>query len=113
MRRGRWAEDPEALRRSARDGVIRTAALRGLGVPGGTITRRCCDGGRWRRVLPGVVLLNSGSISQRQRVSAALLYGGPDAVLTGLEACRRYGVRRGPDPDSITLEAYGREIPEA
>ena len=23
------------------------------------------------------------------------------------------GVRRGPDPDSITLEAYGREIPEA
>jgi len=23
------------------------------------------------------------------------------------------GVRRGPDPDSITLETYGREIPEA
>jgi 2,5-diketo-D-gluconate reductase A len=23
------------------------------------------------------------------------------------------GVRGGPDPDSITLEAYGREIPEA
>jgi diketogulonate reductase-like aldo/keto reductase len=23
------------------------------------------------------------------------------------------GVRRGPDPDSITLETYGKEIPEA
>jgi diketogulonate reductase-like aldo/keto reductase len=23
------------------------------------------------------------------------------------------GVRRGPEPDSITLETYGREIPEA
>ena len=34
----------------------------------------------------------------RQRVAAGLLYGGTDAVLTGLEACRRHGVRRGPDP---------------
>ena len=98
MRRGRWADDPEALRRSARDGVIRTAALRGLGVPGGTITRRCCDGGRWRRVLPGVVMLSSGTATARQRASAALLYGGSDAVITGLDACRRHGVRRGPDP---------------
>src|SRR4051794_6256607 len=98
MRRGRWADDPEALRRSARDGVIRTAALRGLGVPGGTITRRCCDGGRWRRLLPGVVMLTGGTATPRQRVSAALLYGGSDAVVTGLEACRRHGIRRGPDP---------------
>ena len=98
MRRGRWAEDPEALRRSARNGVIRTAALRGLGVPGATITRRCCDGGRWRRLLPGVVMLTSGTATPSQRVSAALLYGGSDAVVTGLEACRRLGIRRGPDP---------------
>src|SRR5690242_5481600 len=98
MQRGRWAADPEALRRSASHGVIRTAALRGLGVPGATITNRCCDGGRWRRLLPGVVLLTNGPPSRRQEVAAGLLYGGPDAVLTGLEACRRHGVRRGPDP---------------
>ena len=98
MRRGRWADDPEALRRSARDNVIRTAALRGLGVPGSSITRRCCEGGRWRRVLPGVILLHSGTPTPRQHVAAGLLYGGSDAVLTGLEACRRHGVRRGPDP---------------
>jgi hypothetical protein len=99
VRRGRWAEDPEALRRSARDGVIRTAALRGLGVPGATITNRCCEGGRWQRLLPGVVLLTSGSPTRRQEISAALLYGGPHAVLTGIEACRRHGVRRLPDPN--------------
>ena len=57
MRRGRWADDPEALRRTARDGVIADSALRGLGVPGTTIAERCRDGGRWRRLLPGVVLL--------------------------------------------------------
>jgi hypothetical protein len=49
VRRGRWAEDPEALRRSARDGVIACAALRELGVPGATVAERCRDGGRWRR----------------------------------------------------------------
>jgi hypothetical protein len=98
MRRGKWADDPEALRRTARDGVIKTAALRGLGVPGATITNRCTDGGRWTRLLPGVIMLTSGTPTPRQRVSAALLYGGPDAVVTGLEACRRHGVRRGPDP---------------
>jgi hypothetical protein len=98
MQRGRWAEDPEALRRSARDGVIRTATLRGLGVAGATIAHRCRDGGRWRRVLPGIVLLNGDPPTPRQRVAAALIYGGPDAILTGLEACRRHGVRRGPDP---------------
>ena len=98
MRRGRWADDPEAVRRTARDGVIRTAALRGLGVPGPTISRRCCDDGRWRRLLPGVVLLSNGPPTGRQRVVAGLLYGGNDAVITGLEACRRLGVRRGPDP---------------
>jgi len=98
VRRGRWADDPEALRRSARDGVITTAALRGLGVAGATISYRCQDGGRWRRILPGVILLGPGPTSSRQRVSAALIYGGPQAILTGLEACRRHGVRRGPNP---------------
>jgi hypothetical protein len=98
MRRGRWADDPEALRRSARDGVITTAALRALGVSGAAITYRCQDGGRWRRLLPGVVSLSPGPPVQRQRVSAALVYGGPQAMVTGLEACRRHGVRRGPEP---------------
>jgi len=98
MRRGRWASDPEALRRSARDRVIPVAALVGLGVPGPTVARRCQDGGPWRRLLPGIVLLGSGPATRQQEITAALMYGGPDALVTGLEACRRYGVRRGPEP---------------
>jgi hypothetical protein len=98
MRRGRWAEDPEALRRSARDRVISVAALVGLGVPGPTVARRCQDGGPWRRLLPGIVLLGSGPATRQQEITAALMYGGPDALVTGLEACRRHGVRRGPEP---------------
>ncbi len=98
MRRGRWAEDPEALRRSARDRVISVAALVALGVPGPTVARRCQDGGPWRRLLPGIVLLGSGPATRQQEITAALMYGGPDALVTGLEACRRHGVRRGPEP---------------
>ena len=37
------------------------------------------------------------------------LSGGQIAAIDALDT----GVRGGPDPDSITLEAYGREIPEA
>jgi hypothetical protein len=98
MRRGRWANDLEALRRSARHRVIRVSALVGLGVPGPTIARRCQDGGPWRRLLPGIVLLGSGPPTRQQEITAALMYGGREALVTGLEACRRYGVRRGPEP---------------
>jgi hypothetical protein len=33
-------------------------------------------------------------------------------VLAAIDALDR-GVRGGPEPESVTLEAYGREIPEA
>jgi hypothetical protein len=33
-------------------------------------------------------------------LTAALMYAGPTAMVTGLEACRRQGVRRGPGPDA-------------
>jgi len=42
--------------------------------------------------------MSTGHPTTSQLVTAALLHGGPDAVLTGLEACRRHGVRRGPSP---------------
>jgi len=61
-----------------------------------TVYRRCLDGGPWQRILPGVILLFTGRPTRTQQVHAALLLCGPDAVVTGLEACRRHGVRRGP-----------------
>lgn len=61
-----------------------------------TVYRRCLDGGPWRRVLPGIVLLFTGRPTTDQLVHAALLLCGPDALVTGIEACRRHGLRRGP-----------------
>jgi hypothetical protein len=84
------------LEDTAIDAVITARALIALGVPESTVYHRCRDGGPWQRLAPGVVLMTTGHPTRDQLVAAALLHGGPDAVLTGLEACRRHGVRRGP-----------------
>ncbi|GLZ30334.1 hypothetical protein Lesp02_25230 [Lentzea sp. NBRC 105346] len=55
--------------------------------------RRCKPGGPWQRLFPGVVLLHNGPPTRDQLVAGALLKAGPDALITGPEACRRYGLR--------------------
>ena len=95
MRRGRWAERPRGAaahgtrRRDPRGGARRSRRA------GADRRPACQDGGPWRRLLPGIVLLGSGPATRQQEITAALMYGGPDALVTGLEACRRHGVRRG------------------
>ncbi|MEU3625101.1 hypothetical protein BS329_37975 [Amycolatopsis coloradensis] len=93
MRSGEWARDHEALYKLSRDGVITVARLVEFGVPKSTCFRRCRPGRPWQRLLPGVLLLGSGRPTRRQLVDAALLYGGPGAIVTGLEACRRQGLK--------------------
>jgi hypothetical protein len=86
-------------------------------VPERTAYERCLEGGPWQRVLPGIVLLFTGRPTVDQLVHAALLLGGSDAVVTGLEACRRHGLRRGPvrrtdavRPEIHLLVPSGRQV---
>jgi hypothetical protein len=85
------------------DAVATRADLVQLGVDPATVARRCRYGAPWRRLLPGVYSLHSGPPSRRQFVRAALLYAGPLSVVTGLEAVRRYGVRRIPDQTLVHI----------
>lgn len=94
MTRRSWAGDAEALFAASRRGVITVAHLEELGIPSRTSYRRCRPGRPWQRLLPGVVLLRTGEPTRRQLVEGALLYGGEEAVITGLEACRRQGLKR-------------------
>ena len=55
------------------------------------VRHRLRDGGPWRPLLPGVYLVHTGSASDDQREMGALLYAGPDSVLTGAAALRRFG----------------------
>jgi hypothetical protein len=78
--------------------VITVAQLEHLGVPQVTSYRRCLPGGPWQRLLPGVVLLRTGRPTRRQLVEGALVYSGDQAVITGLESCRRQGLKRDARP---------------
>src|SRR4051794_3063268 len=101
-------------------GVARVRAVAAvLGISERTVYRRCLDGGPWRRVLPGVVLLFTGHPTTDQLVHAALVLCGPDSMVTGVEACRRYGLRRGPvrrdelngsRPEIHVLVPEGRQV---
>ncbi|WIV53367.1 hypothetical protein [Amycolatopsis nalaikhensis] len=98
MSRQTWARDAEALFAASRLGVITVARLESLGVPQRTSYRRCRPGQPWQRLLPGVVLLRTGEPTRRQLVEGALQYCGDQAVVTGLESCRRQGLRQPAQP---------------
>jgi hypothetical protein len=100
VRRGKWAagHEWERLRGSARNDVIRAEALVRAGVAESTVYARCRAGGPWQRLLPATIMLSNGQPTPDQLVIAGLLYAGPDAVVTGLQAARRHGIRRGPEP---------------
>ena len=120
VRRGTWADEPDRLLAASDHGVIAALALVELGVPESTVYRRCRDGGPWQLLAPGIVALHNGEPSVRQLEIAALLHGGPDAVLTGLSAVRHHGLRRGPEtirvhilvPQSRQVRSVGHIVVE-
>lgn len=97
-KRGRWADHPDLLHQHSRNGVIKAASLEALGVTSRVTYRRCLPGGPWQRLLPGIILLHKAKPTQEERVTAALLYAGSQTRITGIEACRRHGLRIGELP---------------
>ncbi|MFG1642316.1 hypothetical protein ACGFMK_18675 [Amycolatopsis sp. NPDC049252] len=92
-KRGRWELHPDLLRERSRHGVVRVADLEVLGIDSKTVYRKCLPGGQWRRLLPGVVQLHNHDPTMDQHAAAALLYAGAGAQITGVESCRRQGMR--------------------
>jgi hypothetical protein len=89
------AYDRERFARVARgqyDVVARSQAF-DCGMTRSTIAYRLRPDGPWRQILPGVYLTVTGSPSQEQRQTAALLYAGPQSVITGAVAVRRHNLR--------------------
>lgn len=103
MRRGEWADDIERLRAASWEGVIAVHDLVRLGVPERTAYRRTQQDGPWTLLLPATILLSNGEPTYRQLEIAALLYAGPDAVITGLGGARHHRLRRGEEPTIVHL----------
>lgn len=93
MGRASWSDQWALAHGHATDSVIRVGALEKLGMDRTTIYRRCRPTGPWQLLLPGVVSLASGTPTDRQRLHAAVLFGGSDALLTGHVAARLHGLQ--------------------
>lgn len=82
--------DPQALLDliGAQDCLITRAQALGAGLTENAIRHRAQKGGPWRPCLPGVYLTVTGTPTRVQRETAAALYAGPRAVITGAAALR-------------------------
>ncbi|WP_081975675.1 hypothetical protein [Amycolatopsis sp. MJM2582] len=115
-KRGRWAEHPELLQQRSRHGVIKATTLESLDMSSKVIYRRCLPGGPWQRLLPGIILLHQAPPTIEERVIGALLHAGPRALVTGVEACRRHGLRPRelpPDKDIHVLIPHEHKVRSA
>ncbi|HVW81704.1 MAG TPA: hypothetical protein VHB69_12280 [Mycobacteriales bacterium] len=82
------------------DGVVtRAQALESLTT--GALQHRL--GRHWQIALPGVYLTSTGAPTDRQRLRAALLYGGSSAQLADATALAAYGARYLPADSTIRL----------
>lgn len=89
------------LIRDQRQVVTRAQAL-ATGLPHTTIDRRISAGGPWQALLPGVYLTVTGAPTQDHREIAALLYAGPQGMITGPSAVRRHRLRS-PGPTTVDV----------
>jgi hypothetical protein len=82
--------------------VISRAQTFSCGMSPRMLHRRIAPSGPWQRLLPGVYLGVTGTVTQDQREMAALLYAGRGSMITGVTAVRRNHLRS-PGPDAVDV----------
>lgn len=84
-------------------GLISRAQALAAGMGSATVGRRTAEG-EWIAMLPGVYRHYATPVTPEIRVAAAMLWLGPDAVLSGRWAAWWHGFRDEPDPPvTVTL----------
>ncbi|MEV8402498.1 hypothetical protein [Streptomyces niveus] len=118
----RTTADTTAIDRLARTQMrlATSGQLRATGLAAGTAARRCAPGGPWQRLLPGVVLIQTGKPDVWQQLLAAVLFAargasasvmsGSTAVLTGEAVLAIFGVRGARTDRADVLVAAGRQL---
>ncbi|WP_204868017.1 MULTISPECIES: type IV toxin-antitoxin system AbiEi family antitoxin domain-containing protein [Nocardiaceae] len=74
-------------------GLFTQSQVTGLGYSRDRV-RRHVESGRWAIVLRGVYAIAAGPLDREQTLRAALLYGGPDSLLSHRSAAEEWGLRR-------------------
>lgn len=97
-------KEPDALTALIRkqDGMVSRKQALATGLSLNALRHRLRPGGPWSIRLPGVYQAGTGALTQGQRETAALLYGGPHSVLTGAAALGHY-LLSPPEPAVIDI----------
>lgn len=74
-------------------GVLSRAQALAAATTASGLQHRLRQGGPWQRLLPGVYLTSTGAPTPVQRGVAALLYAGPESLITGPAALDFHGLR--------------------
>jgi hypothetical protein len=74
-------------------GLITRRQSLAVGLTGHALQHRLRVGGPWQYLLPGVYLTATGSPRYIQKEMAALLYAGPESVITGPAALSCHHIR--------------------
>jgi hypothetical protein len=82
-------------------GLATRAQLRAAGMTPAHL-RRCLNAG-WQVVLPGVVAAFTGRLDPRQRLTAAMLFSGPGAMITSSTAARWRGAENAHEDGRVHL----------
>lgn len=93
----------------AQSGVISRAQLRGAGVTHKQ-TERWIRAERWQRLAPQVVGTTTGELTELQRMWLGVLHGGTGALVAGVHAAERAGLKHW-RRDEITVLTPYREGP--
>jgi hypothetical protein len=86
------------------DSVVSRAQVLRAGLTRHAVAHRLRDDGPWRLLFPGVYLTLPGLPTQAQRETAAILYAGPYAVITGNAALRFYEFRQIPSKSGNVID---------
>jgi hypothetical protein len=74
-------------------GVVSRSQVLECGLGRGALDHLIRPGGPWQRIVPGVYVTTTGTVTPDQRAMAALLHAGPRSMITGAAAVRRHNLR--------------------
>jgi hypothetical protein len=74
------------------DGLLTRAQTLSHGLTDSAVRHALSKRRTWQRVVDGVYATFTGPLQERHHVHAALLHCGVEAVITGRNACRAYGM---------------------
>jgi hypothetical protein len=88
------------------DGQLAVASrgqLLAIGMNDRAMQYRLRPDGPWQALLPGIYLAVTGTPTFEQKEMAALLYAGPESLVTGRAALTQHGIGSGLPPDVIDV----------